>query len=157
MKTFEGNLIATGLRFGVVVSRFNELISRRLLTSCQDGLLRHGAAEENIEVAWVPGSFEIPLAAQTMAKSGKYDAVICLGALIRGDTPHFDYIASQASRGISKIGLDTQIPVIYGIITADSTDQAIERAGVKRGNRGWDAALSAIEMANLMKGMAGQS
>jgi 6,7-dimethyl-8-ribityllumazine synthase len=151
MKTYEGNLIATGLRFGVVVSRFNELISRRLLASCEDALLRHGADEENVEVTWVPGSFEIPLAAQAMAQSGKYNAVICLGALIRGDTPHFEYIASQVSRGISMIGLDTGLPVIYGIVTAESTDQAIERAGVKRGNRGWDAAVSAIEMANLMK------
>jgi len=153
MKTYEGNLIATGLRFGVVVSRFNEMISQRLLSSCRDGLLRHGASEDNIEVAWVPGSFEIPLAAQSLAQSGRYDAVICLGAIIRGDTPHFDYIASQASRGISKIALDTGLPVIFGIVTADSVDQAVERAGVKRGNRGFDAALSAIEMANLVKAM----
>ena len=155
MKTFEGHLVATDLKFGVVVSRFNEMISQRLLSSCQDALVRHGAGEENIEVAWVPGSFEIPLAAQSLATSDKYDAVICLGALIRGDTPHFDYIASQVSRGISKIGLDTGVPVIYGIVTADSTDQAIERAGVKRGNRGWDAAVSAIEMANLVKVLKG--
>jgi 6,7-dimethyl-8-ribityllumazine synthase len=148
---YEGHLVAEGLRFGVVVGRFNEFITNRLLGGAMDALLRHGASEELIDVAWVPGAFEIPLAAAKMASSGRYDAVICLGAIIRGATPHFDYVAAEASKGIAKVGLDTAIPVIFGVITADTIEQAIERAGTKAGNKGWDAALSAIEMSNLMR------
>jgi len=148
---YEGHLIADGLRFGIVVARFNEFITNRLLGGAMDALLRHGADEERIDVAWVPGAFEIPLAAAKMASSGRYDAVICLGAIIRGATPHFDYVAAEASKGIAKVGLDTGVPVIFGVITADTIEQAIERAGTKAGNKGWDAALSAIEMSDLMR------
>ncbi len=151
MKVFEGKLIAKDLRFAIVVSRFNEFLSARLLDGALDALRRHDARDENIEVAWVPGSFEMPLIAQKMAMSKKYDAVVCLGAIIRGDTPHFDYIASEVAKGIAKVNLDTGIPVSFGVITADTTEQAIERAGVKAGNKGWQAAYSAIEMANLLK------
>jgi 6,7-dimethyl-8-ribityllumazine synthase len=153
-KVYQGALLAQGLKFGVVVARFNEFISSRLLDGAQDALLRHGAKEEDIEMAWTPGSFEIPLIAQKMAESKKYDAVICLGAIIRGGTPHFDYVAAEASKGIAKVSLDTGVPVIFGIITADTLEQAIERAGVKEGNMGAKAAVSAIEMANLMKSLA---
>jgi 6,7-dimethyl-8-ribityllumazine synthase len=153
-KVYQGALLAQGLKFGVVVSRFNEFISSRLLDGAQDALLRHGAKEEDIEMAWTPGSFEIPLIAQKMAESKKYDAVICLGAVIRGGTPHFDYVAAEASKGIAKVSLDTGVPVIFGIITADTLEQAIERAGVKEGNMGAKAAVGAIEMANLMKSLA---
>jgi 6,7-dimethyl-8-ribityllumazine synthase len=153
-KVYQGALLAQGLKFALVVSRFNEFISSRLLDGAQDALLRHGAKEEDIEMAWTPGSFEIPLIAQKMAGSKKYDAVICLGAVIRGGTPHFDYVAAEASKGIAKVSLDTGVPVIFGIITADTLEQAIERAGVKEGNMGAKAAVGAIEMANLMKSMA---
>ncbi len=153
MKTFEGNLIAKGLKFGIVVSRFNEFLSTRLLDGALDALKRHGASENNIEVALVPGSFETPLAAKKMAQSGNYDGVICLGVVIRGDTPHFDYICSEVSKGIAKINYDLAIPVAFGIITADTIEQAIERAGTKSGNKGWQAAASVIEMANLMKSL----
>jgi 6,7-dimethyl-8-ribityllumazine synthase len=153
-KVYQGALLAQGLKFALVVSRFNEFISSRLLDGAQDALLRHGAKEEDIEMAWTPGSFEIPLIAQKMAESKKYDAVICLGAVIRGGTPHFDYVAAEASKGIAKVSLDTGVPVIFGIITADTLEQAIERAGVKEGNMGAKAAVGAIEMANLMKSMA---
>jgi len=153
-KVYQGALLAQGLKFGVVVARFNEFISSRLLDGAQDALLRHGAKEEDIEMAWTPGSFEIPLIAQKMAESKKYDAVICLGAIIRGGTPHFDYVAAEASKGIAKVSLDTGVPVIFGIITADTLEQAIERAGVKEGNMGAKAAVSAIEMANLIKSLA---
>jgi 6,7-dimethyl-8-ribityllumazine synthase len=153
-KVYQGALLAQGLKFALVVSRFNEFISSRLLDGAQDALLRHGAKEEDIEMAWTPGSFEIPLIAQKMAESKKYDAVICLGAIIRGGTPHFDYVAAEASKGIAKVSLDTGVPVIFGIITADTLEQAIERAGVKEGNMGAKAAVSAIEMANLMKSLA---
>lgn len=149
--TYEGNLIATGLRFGIVVSRFNETITRRMLSSCLDCLERHGGKEEDMEVAWVPGTFEVPQAARRMAESGKYQAVICLAALIRGETPHFDILAAEAVRGIARIGHDTAVPTVFGVITAESLEQALERAGARRGNRGWDAALTAIEMANLAK------
>lgn len=148
---YEGHLVADGLRFGIVVARFNEFITNRLLGGAMDALLRHGADEERIDVAWVPGAFEIPLAAAKMASSGRYDAVICLGTIIRGATPHFDYVAAEASKGIAKVGLDTGVPVIFGVITADTIEQAIERAGTKAGNKGWDAALSAIEMSDLMR------
>ncbi|MGI6609593.1 MAG: 6,7-dimethyl-8-ribityllumazine synthase [Limnochordia bacterium] len=150
-KHYEGHLVAEGLRFGVVVARFNDFITNRLLGGAMDALLRHGATEELIDVAWVPGSFEIPLAAVKMASSGRYDAVICLGAIIRGATPHFDYVAAEASKGVAKVGLDTGVPTVFGVITADTIEQAIERAGTKAGNKGWDAALSAIEMSNLMR------
>jgi 6,7-dimethyl-8-ribityllumazine synthase len=150
-KRFEGMLLGKGLRFGLVVSRFNEFFSQKLLEGAQDALLRHGVSEENIEVAWTPGSFEIPLIAQKMAQTKKYDAVICLGAVIRGGTPHFDYIASEVTKGIANVSLATGIPVIYGVITTDTLEQAVERSGTKAGNKGFDAAMSAIEMANLLK------
>lgn len=152
-KVYQGTLLAQGLRFGVIVSRFNEFISAKLLEGAQDALVRHGAREDDIDVAWTPGSFEIPLIAKKMAESGRYNAVICLGAIIRGGTPHFDYIAAEASKGVAKVGLDTGVPVIFGVITADALEQAIERAGTKEGNMGFRAAMSAIEMANLIKTM----
>jgi 6,7-dimethyl-8-ribityllumazine synthase len=151
MKTIEGKLDAKGLKFGIVIARFNEFISGKLLSGCLDGLIRHGADEENIDVAWSPGSFEIPLLAKKLAQSKKYDAVICLGAVIRGATPHFDYVASEVSKGVAHVGLETGLPVIFGVLTTDNIEQAIERAGTKSGNKGFDAALAAIEMANLMK------
>ncbi len=152
-KHYEGNLLGTGLRFGVVNSRFNNFITYHLLEGAQDALTRHGVSPEDIEIAWTPGSFEIPLIAQKMAQSGKFDAIICLGAVIRGSTPHFEYIASEVSKGIARISLNTGIPVIFGIITADSLEQAIERAGTKMGNKGFDAAVSAIEVANLLRSL----
>ncbi|MBL7068954.1 MAG: 6,7-dimethyl-8-ribityllumazine synthase [Candidatus Omnitrophica bacterium] len=148
-KTFKGNMTAKGKKFGVVVSRFNEFISSRLLEGSLDTLVRQGADEKNIDIAWTPGSFEIPYIAKRMAGSKKYDAVICLGAILRGSTPHFDYIASEAAKGIAKVSLDTNVPCIFGVITADTLEQAIERAGTKDGNKGRQAALTAIEMANL--------
>lgn len=151
IKTHEGNLIARGLKFGVIVGRFNEFISSKLLGGAIDGLVRHGADEADIEAAWVPGAFEIPLVAQKMAASKRFDAVICLGAVIRGSTPHFDYVASEVSKGIAKVSLDAGIPVIFGVLTTDTIEQAIERAGTKAGNKGYDAAVTAIEMANLLK------
>jgi len=150
-KRFEGMLLGKGLKFGLVVSRFNEFFSKKLLEGAQDALLRHGVNEEDIEVAWTPGSFEIPLIAQKLAQTKKYDAVICLGAVIRGGTPHFDYIAAEVTKGIAKVNMDTGVPVIYGIITTDTLEQAVERSGTKAGNKGFDAAVSAIEMANLIK------
>lgn len=150
-KVIEGHLKAEGKKFGIVVSRFNEMISKSLLGGAFDCLARHGANEDEISVVYVPGSFEIPLAAKKLALSKKYDAVICLGAVIRGGTPHFDYIAAEVSKGIAHVGLDSEVPVIFGIITSDSIEQAIERAGTKAGNKGWDAALNAIEMADLIK------
>ena len=150
-KPFEGMLLGKGLKFGLVVSRFNEFITKKLLEGAQDALLRHGVGEEDIEVAWVPGSFEIPLIAKKLAQTKRYDAVICLGAVVRGGTPHFEYIAAEVSKGIAKVGLETGLPVIYGVITADTLEQAIERAGTKEGNEGFRAAASAIEMANLVK------
>jgi 6,7-dimethyl-8-ribityllumazine synthase len=154
-KTHEGSLNAAGLKFGIVVGRFNEFITQRLLSGALDALTRHGAADEDIEVAWVPGSFEIPLVAQRMAASGGYDAVICLGAILRGATPHFDYIAAEAAKGIAKVGLDSGVPTLFGVITADTIEQAIERAGTKSGNKGFSAAEWAIEMANLMRAIGG--
>ncbi len=149
-KIIEGKLTAKGKKFGVVISRFNNLISSQLLLGAQDCLVRHECKQDDITVAWVPGSFEIPLVAKKMANSKNYDAVICLGAVIRGGTPHFDYIASEVSKGVAQVGLEAGLPVIFGIITADTIEQALERAGTKAGNKGWDAALSAIEMVNLM-------
>ena len=150
-KHFEGMLLGKGLRFGLVVSRFNEFITKKLLEGAQDALLRHGVSQADIEIAWVPGSFEIPLIAKKLAQSKKYDAVICLGAVVRGGTPHFEYIATEVSKGIAKVSLETGLPVIYGVITADTLEQAIERAGTKMGNKGFEAAENAIEMANLLK------
>lgn len=150
-KVFEGMLQGNGLRFGLVVSRFNEFVTRKLLDGAQDGLIRHGVNSEDIDVAWVPGSFEIPLVAKKLAQAKKYDAVICLSAVVRGGTPHFDYIAAEVSKGIASVGLETGLPVIFGVITTDNLEQAIERAGTKMGNKGFDAAISAIEMANLIK------
>jgi 6,7-dimethyl-8-ribityllumazine synthase len=153
--TFEGRLRGEGLSIAIVVSRFNDLITRQLLAGAQDGLRRHDVGEERVDVAWVPGSFEIPLVARKLAESGRYQAVVCLGAVIRGETPHFEYVASQVSSGIARAGLETGVPLIFGIITADGLEEALERAGGKMGNKGYDAAVSAIEMANLMRGMAG--
>tara|TARA_B100000315_G_C14544173_1_gene572397 strand:+ start:284 stop:784 length:501 start_codon:yes stop_codon:yes gene_type:complete len=153
-KFFEGVLLGKGLKFGVVVSRFNEFITRKLLDGAQDALLRHGVIEEDIDIAWVPGSFEIPLAAKQLAQTKRYDAVICLGTVVRGATPHFEYIAAEVTKGIAKVGLDAGLPISYGIITADTLEQAIERAGTKAGNRGFDAAVNAIEMANLLNNIS---
>ncbi len=150
-KLFEGVLLGKGLKFGVVVSRFNEFITRKLLDGAQDALLRHGVNEEDVDIAWVPGSFEIPLVAKKLAQTKRYDAVICLGAVVRGATPHFEYIAAEVTKGIAKVGLETGLPVSYGVITADTLEQAIERAGTKAGNKGFDAAVDAIEMVNLLK------
>ncbi len=148
-KVYEGKLIAEGKRFGIVVSRFNDFISKELLAGAKDALTRHGAKEEDVDVAWAPGSFEIPGTARVMAESGKYHAVICLGAVIRGATPHFNYIASEAAKGIAQVSLQTGVPTIFGVITTDTIEQAIERAGTKVGNKGFHAAVAAIEMANL--------
>ncbi len=147
----EGQLTGSGLAFAVVVSRFNHFISARLLDGAQDGLIRHGVSEDAIDVVMVPGSFEIPLAAKRLAATGRYAAVICLGAVIRGATPHFDYVAAEVSKGIAAAGMETGVPVIFGIVTADSIEQAIERAGTKMGNKGFDAAATAIEMANVLR------
>ncbi len=156
MKLIEGQLNAKGKRFGLIASRFNELVVRKLVEGAEDCILRHGGAPENLELAWVPGSFEIPLTAQRMAVSGKYNAVICLGAVIRGATPHFEYIAAEVTKGIAQVNLQTGIPTVYGIITADTLEQALERAGTKMGNKGWDAALTAIEMVNLLPKIEGK-
>ncbi len=150
-KNYEGMLAGKGLKFGIVISRFNEVITGRLLEGAMDSLLRHGALEQDIDKAWTPGCLEIPIAAKKMIETGKYNAVICLGCVIRGGTPHFEYVASEVNRGISRLSLETGVPVIQGIITADNLEQAIERAGAKEGNRGFAAANSAIEMANLIK------
>ena len=149
MRELRGQLTAAGKTFGVVVSRFNEFVTRRLLEGCLDCLRRHGADEERIDIVWVPGSFEIPYAARTMAESKRYDAVICLGAVVRGSTPHFEYIASEVAKGVAQTALQTGVPTIFGVITAETLEDAIERAGAKAGNRGWDAAMSAVEMADL--------
>ena len=150
-KTHSGKLIGTGLKVGIVVSRFNEFVTSKLLSGALDALLRHGVADNAIEVAWVPGSFEIPFAAQKFAASKKFDAVVCLGAVIRGSTPHWEFIAGEVAKGIAKIGMDTGVPTVFGVLTTDTLEQAIERAGSKGGNKGVDAAMSAIEMANLFK------
>ncbi len=152
-KFVEGKLNAQGLKFGIVVSRFNDFINEHLLSGALDVLTRHGASDGDIDVIRVPGAFEIPQAARKMALSKKYDAVVCLGAVIRGSTPHFDYIAAEVSKGVAMIGLESEIPVTFGVLTTDNIEQAIERAGSKAGNKGWDAALSAIEMANLYREM----
>ena len=148
---YQGRLVAGKHRFGVVVSRFNEFISSRLLAGCLDALQRHGADTDAVDVAWTPGSFEIPVVAKRMAESGRYAAVICLGAVIRGSTPHFDYIAAEVAKGVAQVGMASGVPTIFGVITSDTLEQAIERAGTKMGNKGFDAALSALEMASLMR------
>ena len=153
-KQYEGMLLGKGLKIGVVISRFNEVITTRLLDGTKDGLLRHGVAEQDIDVAWTPGAMEIPLIVKKMAQVGKYNAIICLGCVIRGGTPHFEYVASEVNRGIARISLDLGFPVIQGIITSDTLEQAIERAGAKEGNRGFKAAMSAIEMSNLVKSIS---
>jgi len=149
MKIFEGKLLGKGKRFGIVVGRFNEFITGKLLDGALDALKRHGVEDDDVEVAWVPGAFEIPLVAQAMAAKD-YDAVICLGTVIRGATPHFDFVANEVSKGIAKVGLDTGKPVVFGVITSDTIEQAIERAGTKAGNKGWDAGVTALEMSNLL-------
>ena len=151
MKTFEGKLISEDIKIGIVAARFNEFITSKLLGGAMDGLLRHGVQEENVQVAWVPGAFEIPLIASKMAKSGKYDAVICLGAVIRGSTSHYDYVCSEVSKGIAAVSLASEIPVMFGVVTTENIEQAIERAGTKAGNKGYDCALGAIEMVNLIR------
>jgi 6,7-dimethyl-8-ribityllumazine synthase len=153
MSTYEGHLIATGLKFAIVIARFNEFISTRLLDGAMDALKRHDADMDSVDVAWVPGSFEIPLVASRLAGSGRYDAVICLGAVIRGSTPHFEYVASEVSKGIARVNLEKGVPTVFGIITADTIEQAVERAGAKQGNKGWQAALTAVEMGNLLRSM----
>ena len=147
----EGNLTAEGLKFGIVVARFNEFITTKLLGGALDTLHRHGAKDEDVDAAWVPGAFEIPLAAKKMAESGKYDAVICLGAVIRGSTSHYDYVCNEVSKGVAQVGMSTGVPTIFGVVTTENIEQAIERAGTKAGNKGFDAAMTAIEMANLLK------
>lgn len=151
MKTLEGNLVSKEIRVGIVVARFNEFITSKLLGGAMDGLLRHNVSEDDIHVAWVPGAFEIPLVASKMAKSGKYDAVICLGAVIRGATSHYDYVCNEVSKGVASISLENDIPVMFGVLTTDNIEQAIERAGSKAGNKGYDCALGAIEMVNLLR------
>ncbi|MDA1192868.1 MAG: 6,7-dimethyl-8-ribityllumazine synthase [Candidatus Poribacteria bacterium] len=155
MATYEGKLVGTGLKIAVVIGRFNEFITSKLLGGAMDGLIRHDVAESDIDTYWVPGSFEIPIATQRAAQSGKYDAVICLGAIIRGATPHFDYVAAENAKGIAKVALDTGVPTIYAVLTTDTIEQAIERAGTKSGNKGFDAAMTAIEMATLFKAIGG--
>ncbi len=150
IKTYQGNLTANNLRFAIVVSRFNEFITNKLLSGALDSLTRHGATEDNIEIVWVPGAYEIPFIAQNLALRKKYDAIVCLGAVIRGATSHYDLVAAEVSKGIAKVGLEHNLPVIFGILTTENIEQAIERAGTKAGNKGFDAATSAIELANLM-------
>ena len=151
--TFEGNLVGTGLKIGIVVGRFNEFITGRLLSGALDAIKRHGVSENTVDVAWIHGAFEIPIITQKMAKSNKYDAVITLGTVIRGSTPHFDFVCNEAAKGVSATALHTGVPIIFGVLTTDTIEQAIERAGTKAGNKGWEAASSAIEMANLCRDM----
>ncbi|APF23938.1 6,7-dimethyl-8-ribityllumazine synthase [Clostridium butyricum] len=150
MNTFEGKLVAEGLKFGIIVGRFNEFIGGKLLDGALDGLKRHGVKEEDIDIAWVPGAFEIPLIAKKMAKNDKYDGIICLGAVIKGSTSHYDYVCSEVSKGIASVSLECEKPVMFGVLTTNNIEQAIERAGTKAGNKGYECAVSAIEMANLM-------
>ncbi|HBZ0201451.1 TPA: 6,7-dimethyl-8-ribityllumazine synthase [Clostridioides difficile] len=150
---YEGKLIGKDLKIGIINSRFNEFITSKLLSGAEDCLLRHDVSPENIEIVWVPGAFEIPLVAQKMAKSGRYDAIICLGCVIRGATSHYDYVCSEVSKGIAKVSLDSELPVIFGIVTTENIEQAIERAGTKAGNKGYDCAMNALEMANLFKSL----
>lgn len=149
----EGNLTAENLKFGIVVARFNEFITSKLLGGALDGLKRHGADETNIDVAWVPGAYEIPLVAKKMAESNRYDAVICLGAVIRGSTSHYDYVCNEVSKGVAQVGMNSNVPTIFGVVTTENIEQAIERAGTKVGNKGYDSAMAAMEMANLLKNL----
>lgn len=151
MNTFEGKLVSSDIKIGIVASRFNEFITSKLIGGAMDGLLRHDVAEENIDLAWVPGAFETPLIAQKMAETGKYDAVICLGAVIRGDTTHYDYVCNEVSKGIATVSLESGIPVMFGVLTTENIEQAIARAGSKGGNKGYDCALGAVEMVNLLR------
>jgi 6,7-dimethyl-8-ribityllumazine synthase len=150
-RRFEGRLVGTGQRIAIVAARFNDFITSKLYEGALDGLIRHGVAEDSVDVAWVPGSFEIPVVAKKLAQSGRYDAVICLGAVIRGATPHFDYVAGEVSKGVANVAMQTGVPVIFGVLTTDTIEQAIERAGTKAGNKGFDAAATAIEMVNLLR------
>ncbi|WP_066187537.1 MULTISPECIES: 6,7-dimethyl-8-ribityllumazine synthase [Gracilibacillus] len=152
-RILEGNLVGTDLKVGIVVGRFNEFITGKLLNGAEDALRRHGVAEVDVDIAWVPGAFEIPLAAKKLADSGKYDAVITLGTVIRGSTPHFDYVSNEVSKGVASVSMDAGLPVIFGVLTTDTIEQAIERAGTKAGNKGAEAAVAAIEMANLLREM----
>ncbi|KAB3528796.1 6,7-dimethyl-8-ribityllumazine synthase [Alkaliphilus serpentinus] len=151
MRVYEGNLTAEGLKFAIVIGRFNEFIGSKLLAGALDAIKRHGGYQDNIEITWVPGAFEIPLVAKKMAKTQRYDAVICLGAVIRGATPHFDYVSNEVTKGVALVGLETEVPTIFGVLTTDTIEQAIERAGTKAGNKGFEAAVTAIEMANLLR------
>lgn len=151
MKTLEGKLLAEGLKIGIVVARFNEFITSKLLSGAEDTLVRHGASSDDITVAWVPGAFEIPLVAKKMAKSGKYDGIICLGAVIRGATSHYDYVCNEVSKGVALVNMETEVPTAFGVLTTENIEQAVERAGTKAGNKGSDAALAVIEMANLTR------
>ena len=151
MRTLEGNVIGNGLKIGIVAARFNEFIVSKLISGAEDALIRHGVETDNVDLAWVPGAFEIPVVAQKMAQSGKYDAVLCLGAVIKGSTSHYDYVCAEVSKGVAMVALETGVPTLFGILTTDNIEQAIERAGTKAGNKGYDAACSAIEMVNLLK------
>ena len=151
MRTYEGSMVANNMKVGIVAARFNEFITSKLLGGAMDGLVRHGVNQEDVQVAWVPGAYEIPLIAKKMAKSGKYDAVICLGAVIRGSTSHYDYVCAEVSKGIAHVSLESDIPVMFGVLTTDTIEQAIERAGTKAGNKGYDCALGAVEMVNLIR------
>lgn len=151
MRILEGNVIGNSIKVGIVAARFNEFIVSKLISGAEDALVRHGVDTDDIELAWVPGAFEIPVVAQKMAQSGKYDAVLCLGAVIKGSTSHYDYVCAEVSKGIAAVGLNTGVPTLFGVLTTDNIEQAIERAGTKAGNKGYDAACSAIEMVNLMK------
>ena len=151
MKKIEGMIVANGAKIGIVAARFNEFIVSKLVAGAQDGLIRHGVSDDNIDLAWVPGAFEIPLIASKMAKSGKYDAVICLGAVVRGATSHYDYVCNEVSKGIASVSLESGIPVMFGVVTTENIEQAIERAGTKAGNKGYDCAMGALEMIDLMK------
>ena len=153
MRTLEGNVIGKELKIGIVAARFNEFIVSKLIGGAEDALVRHGVNTDDIDLAWVPGAFEIPVVAQKMAQSGKYDAVLCLGAVIKGSTSHYDYVCAEVSKGVAQVGLNTGVPTLFGVLTTDNIEQAIERAGTKAGNKGYDVACSAIEMVNLMKGM----
>ncbi|HDR03758.1 MAG TPA: 6,7-dimethyl-8-ribityllumazine synthase [Candidatus Marinimicrobia bacterium] len=153
MKSYEGKLSAKGLRLGIVISRFNDLITKELLSGAEDCWIRHDGLPSDLEITWVPGAFEIPVTAELLCKKKKYDAIVCLGAVIRGGTPHFDYVASEVSKGVAQVSMHNQMPVIFGVITTDNIEQALERAGTKSGNKGWNAVLSAIEMANLFKNL----
>ena len=155
MKTYEGSLVAKSMKVAIVAARFNEFITSKLIGGAMDGLTRHGVQEDEVHLVWVPGAFEVPLVASKLAKSGKYDAVICLGAVIRGSTSHYDYVCAEVSKGIATVSLDSQIPVLFGVLTTDTIEQAIERAGTKAGNKGYDCALSAVEMVNLIREIEG--